>query len=309
MLVGIKKPKPVLVSEEYHAEYRIENNEAEFVKYIGTEDEYEVPEEIDGCPVTRIGRYAFAEQRNLLFVKLPIGIKIIGPHAFYNCRAMERLEFGDQLVDIEDGAFKNCTEFHHMIYRTTTDARITIKNILRDTADEVRVTIYYDDLTENNRAELVFPPYYVEYEENTPGRVFNRQAHGSGERYRNCMYDGILNFEQYDDLLDYSIAMDRMDYPIQNAVSRLMYPYQLKEEHRLRYDKFVKEHLEEILTFFIKKEDSETLKWMIDGKRLSQDDLNLAMSLARAKGKNGLLPMFMEYQNENFKPKKKSFDL
>ena len=309
MLIGKKQDKPVLVSENYHAEYRIENSEVEFVKYIGTDDEYEVPAEIDGFPVTRIGRYAFAERRNLLFVKLPISIKTIGPHAFYNCRAMERLEFGDKLIDIEDGAFKNCTSFKHMIYRTTTDARMTIKNILMDTADEVRVTIYFDDIKENNRAELVFPPYYVEYEENTPGRVFNRQAHGSGERYRNCIYDGFLNLEQYDNLLDYSVAMDRMEYPIQNAVSRLMYPYHLKEEYRVHYEDFVSNQLEEILSFYIKKEDVETLKWMIDEKRLSQENLNLAMTIARTNGKNGLLPMFMEYQNVNFKPKKKSFDL
>ncbi len=309
MLIGIKQPKPVLISEEYHAEYRIENNEAEFVKYLGKGDEYAVPSFIEGCPVTRIGRYAFAEQRNLLFVSLPVSVKNIGPHAFYNCRSMERLEFGDQLLDIEDGAFKNCELLHHIILRTTTGARLNIKNILVDTGEGIRVTILYEDKAVNNRAELVFPPYLEEYEENTPGRVFIRQAHGSGENYRNCLYDGQLNFEQYDRLLDYSIAMDRMEYPIQNALSRLMYPYMLKEEHRQKYETFVKEHLEEILVFFIKKEDQDTLRWMIDGKRLSKDELGLAMDIARKNGKNGLLPMFMEYQNENFKPKKKSFDL
>ena len=123
------------------------------------------------------------------------------------------------------------------------------------------------------------------------------------------MYDGILNFEQYDKLLDYSFAMDRIDYPIQNTLSRLMYPYQLKEEYKKEYEKFLNGHLEEILSFYIKKEDVEVLKWMIDQKRLSKDDLATAMQLARKNGKNGLLPMFMEYQNENFKPKKKSFDL
>lgn len=309
MLIGGRVKKQVFISEEYHAEYYKEKDEIEFARYTGTEDEYEVPERIEGYPVTRVGRYAFAEQRNLIFVKLPLGIKTIGAHAFYNCRSMERLEFGDQLMDIEDGAFKNCEMLHHIILRTTSDSRLNIKNILADTGEGIRVTILYEDLHENNRAELVFPPYLEEYEENTPGRVFIRQAHGSGENYRNCLYDGQLNFEQYDKLLDYSIAMDRMDYPIQNAVSRLMYPYQLKEEYRVHYEKFVKDHLEEILTFFIKKEDSDTLKWMIDGKRMSKEDLNLAMTLARTNGKNGLLPMFMEYQNENFKPKKKSFDL
>ena len=309
MLIGKIQPKPVLISKEHHAEYRIENQEVEFVKYTGTEDEYEVPEEIDGFPVTRIGRYAFAEQRNLIFVKLPKGICSIGPHAFYNCRVMERLEFGDQLMDIEDGAFKNCELLHHIILRTKTKNRLNIKNILADTGEGIRVTIIYEDIPENNRAEFVFPPYLEEYEENTPGRVFIRQAHGSGENYRNCLYDGHLNYEQYDKLLDYSVAMDRMDYPVQNTVSRLMYPYQLKEEYRKRYEEFFMDHLEEILSYYIKKEDGEVLKWMIDEKRLGKEELEIAMTIARKNGKNGLLPMFMEYQNENFKPKKKSFDL
>ncbi len=309
MLIGIKKAKPALVSEEYQAEYRIENEKAEFVKYIGNNDEYEVPAYIDGYPVTRIGRYAFAEMRNLIFVKLPLEIQTIGAHAFYNCRAMERLEFGDRLMDIEDGAFKNCEMLHHIILRTTTDARLNIKNILVDTGEGIRVTIRYENEQHNNQAELVFPPYLEEYEENTPGRVFIRQAHGSGENYRNCLYDGQLNFEQYDKLLDYSIAMDRMDYPVQITVGRLMYPYMLKEEYRLRYEKFMEEQLKEVLTFYIKKEDREVLTWMVNEKRLEKDSLLLAMEIARKEGKNGLLPMFMEYQNENFKPKKKSFDL
>ena len=130
MLIGVKKAKPSLISEQYHAEYRIENDEVEFVKYIGNEDEYQVPAEIDGYPVTRIGKYAFAEMRNLIFVKLPLEIQTIGAHAFYNCRAIERLEFGDRLKDIEDGAFKNCEMLHHIILRTTTDSRLNIKNIL-----------------------------------------------------------------------------------------------------------------------------------------------------------------------------------
>ena len=108
MLIGKKQQKPVSISKEHEAEYRVENQETEFAKYIGTKEEYEVPEMMAECLVTRIGRYAFAEQRNLLSVSLPIGIKTIGAHAFYNCRSLERLEFYDTLEDIEDGAFKNC---------------------------------------------------------------------------------------------------------------------------------------------------------------------------------------------------------
>ena len=118
----------------------------------------------------------------------------------------------------------------------------------------------------------------------------------------------LLPFE-WESSLSIIAAAQPTAQKIQNAVSRLMYPYQLKEEHRSHYEKFVTDHLLEILSFYIKNEDVETLKWMIDEKRLNKEDLNTAMTIARTNGKNSLLPMFMEYQNVNFKPKKKSFDL
>ena len=65
MLIGGRVKKQVFISEEYHAEYYKEKDEIEFARYTGTEDEYEVPERIEGYPVTRVGRYAFAEQRNV----------------------------------------------------------------------------------------------------------------------------------------------------------------------------------------------------------------------------------------------------
>ena len=49
MLIGKKQQKPVSISKEHEAEYRVENQETEFAKYIGTKEEYEVPEEVTRC--------------------------------------------------------------------------------------------------------------------------------------------------------------------------------------------------------------------------------------------------------------------
>lgn len=309
MIIGKKQPKPVLFSEEYEAEYRIENEKAEFVKYIGTKEEYEVPEFFDGYEVEKIGKYAFAEHRNLTYVKLPVGIRKIEAHCFYNCRSLAHLEVGDQIEEIEDGAFKNCEQLQHMILRTKPGRRLNIKNILMDTTEGVRVTIYYEQEEGEERAELIFPPYLVEYAENTPARILEKQAYGSGERYRFCIYDGQLNFEQYDQLLDYSVAMDNLEYPIQCAIGRLRYPYTLKDQYRERYEEFFEKYMDQILTYYVKREDKEVIQWMLDGGRLTRENLDRAMELCRIHGKHGILPMLMEYQNQYFRPKKKSFDL
>ena len=156
-----------------------------------------------------------------------------------------------------------------------------LKNILADTPEGIHVTIYYEVDGDVKRAELVFPPYLVEYEENTPARILEKHAYGSGERYRHCIYSGLLDFEQYDQLFDFSVAVDHIEYPIQCAVGRLRYPYSLKEEYETKYEDFLRKEMDKVLSFYIKKEDGETVKWMLDTKRLNKEDMNLASDLCR----------------------------
>lgn len=309
MIIGKKVKKPTVISEELQIEYRIENEEAEFVKYLGEEDEYTVPTEIEGFPVVKIAPYAFAERRTLYSVDIPEHVRIIGAHAFYNCRGLYSLGFYDKLEDIEDGALKNCYSLSHLVLRTNPQNKMVLKNILMDTTEGINVTIYYEDGVNTERAELVFPPYLVEYAENTPARILEKQAYGSGERYRHCLYAGQLDFEQYDQLFDFSVAVDNIEYPIQCAVNRLRYPYALKAASKTQYDEFVRKEMDKVLAFYIKKEDTDVIRWMLDTKLLSKENMNLASDLCRKHGKNGLLPMLVEYQNVNFKPKKKSFSL
>lgn len=309
MIIGKKVKKPTLISETLQIEYRMEEEQAEFVKYLGEEEEYQIPEKIEGYPVVQIAPYAFAERRNLYSLSLPEMVHTIGAHAFYNCRSLTDLSFHDRLVDIEDGAFKNCYQLQHLTLHTKPGRKMVLKNILTDLTEGISVTIYYKDDTKTERAELVFPPYLVEYAENTPARILEKQAYGSGERYRHCFYGGQLDFEQYDQLLDYSLAVDEIEYPIRCAVNRVRYPYALKEENRERYENFIQDKITKVLNYYIQIEDGDTLRWMLDTKRLSLEAMNEAVELCRKYGKNGLLPLLVEYQNVNFKPKKKSFSL
>ncbi len=64
-----------------------------------------IPEEIEGFPVTRIARNAFAEQKNIIEVVLPSTIKEIGENAFYNCAKLEKINFPSGLERIETQAF------------------------------------------------------------------------------------------------------------------------------------------------------------------------------------------------------------
>ncbi len=72
----------------------------------------EIPAEIDGHDVVEIGASAFErafeddDQPNLVFVKVPHGVKRIGYAAFYGLEKLETVEIPDSVVEIGNQAFE-----------------------------------------------------------------------------------------------------------------------------------------------------------------------------------------------------------
>ena len=59
--------------------------------------------------VKKIGRYAFAECRNLTAIAIPEGVETIEPFAFTQCFNLKRVELPNSLKTIGGGAFAACT--------------------------------------------------------------------------------------------------------------------------------------------------------------------------------------------------------
>lgn len=108
--------------------------------YTGNATELEIPATIEGCPVTRIGAYAFYECKTLKSVTLPEGITKIGDSAFAHCSSLTSMTFPDSLTTIDVAAFYNCTKLKS----------VTISGNLKTIVDgafsncERLTTIYYN---------------------------------------------------------------------------------------------------------------------------------------------------------------------
>ena len=86
------------------------NNEVTITGYTGTDTEVEIPSEIEGHPVTTIGREAFSGCISLTSIELPNGITSIGDYAFSDCISLTSIELPDGLTSIGDSAFYRCTD-------------------------------------------------------------------------------------------------------------------------------------------------------------------------------------------------------
>lgn len=90
-------------------EYIKENNEITIAKYCGDDKEVVVPSEINGCPVTKIGEYAFFNCRFLKKVELPDSLISICQCAFYDCKSLKSIVLPKRLKTIKSYTFYSCT--------------------------------------------------------------------------------------------------------------------------------------------------------------------------------------------------------
>lgn len=92
--------------------YECNNKECTVAKYvegIKSEKTTEVPYKYKGKPVTKIGAYAFYDNDNLNWVKIPYTVKNIEKNSFKKCNYLEYVEVKSD-INIDKNAFEDYTE-------------------------------------------------------------------------------------------------------------------------------------------------------------------------------------------------------
>ncbi len=87
--------------------YVIENGEVTLTGYSGKEKNVTLPSEIDGLPVTAIGKETF-KNTAVESVILPNGIKKIDWFAFFGCGNLKSIAIPKSVEKIEYGSFDGC---------------------------------------------------------------------------------------------------------------------------------------------------------------------------------------------------------
>lgn len=298
----------------------------------GTDGDLVLPDEIEGLPVTQIGAYAFAEQKQddrdevwfspdgmeicdrrricageVTSVWLPAYVCDIGRYAFYRCRNLQSLILSDSLKEIGGGALTGCrlsrVEIHFFNGKQS-----CLKSVLDEIRYAIRADLRYEE--SGRRVRILFPEHYEEAVENTPARLLVTHHHGAGGYYRQCFYDRELDYKKYDETFFRACAEEDEITTAELVMYRLQDSYELGMEAELRYEEYLKNHMESVCTYLISKEDVEGLRFLSDQNYWSRESMEIALDLAAGAKKTELLSLLMDERRKRYPSNgKKMFEL
>ncbi|MCH5252069.1 MAG: leucine-rich repeat domain-containing protein [Lachnospiraceae bacterium] len=242
----------------------------------------------------RIPDYAYAGNEKLQKIEIPEGTKVIGKHAFYNCRYLETVILPHGSIEIEDGAFKNCQRVSHIILRKGEDNCNCLKDILYDMNHEIKVTVIY---SEQDCAVLLFPHYEYEYIANEPARIFSEVGYGTGYLYQQCFFDSRIDYPRYDSLWKRACVSEEISVLARILSYRLRFPHQLSEDCSSMYEQYFKEHTRELLTWYMKEPDMDSLHFFLEGDNVDVKLLTLAGEIAASLERPELISYVLDVKN------------
>ena len=99
----------------YYANYLICNNEAILLSAYGSEI-YDIPEYVNGIPVTVVSRDAFSLDGSIVKrISLPESIKYIEKEAFRDCELLEEINIPSGVSAIEENTFYGCRNLKNIV--------------------------------------------------------------------------------------------------------------------------------------------------------------------------------------------------
>ena len=295
--------------------------------------------------VASIAPHAFEGRNDIREIVLPDSVTKIGSFAFYRCGCLRKITLTDSCTDYGDGAIRGCSGltdievFCGVRHQDDTDEMANSENSNSDRKTDVHTsdfTIIRSMLRDSDAqltflihlpgadACLAFPSFTDVATENTYARQIQFDISGSGYGYREVVGSKEIGWREYDRLFGRA-PIDSVETAALVALSRLMYPYMLEDQARVRYESYLgdPDNSPRILSWLVGAEGAVSavgavgnVGAMEDGTRLSRikfmgehELINInafpaAIKLASSAGKTEIAALLMEYS----KRREGSFD-
>ena len=277
----------------------------------------QIPDRIDGKPVTGLEGYLFSETvrgrgvppheyegepelcgSQVKELVLPRYAKRIGAYAFYNCSGLRKLSCQSTVDDWGAGVFTGCTGIASLDICVREEGKSCFREIL----SELRQTLDVDYRREDGTllAKLVFPEYFEESVENTPARIIMREMHGCGHMYRYCFDGTRFDVGEYDRLFPHVTVQEKPELVTRLALYRLYWPWGLKEEAAKAYQDYIAAHAGDAAEGILKRGERDILGLMARSEFIGRDGLGQMLDAASRGGNAADAALLMDIKHERF---------
>ena len=277
----------------------------------------QIPDRIDGKPVTGLEGYLFSETvrgrgvppheyegepelcgSQVKELVLPRYAKRIGAYAFYNCSGLRKLSCQSTVDDWGAGVFTGCTGIASLDICVREEGKSCFREIL----SELRQTLDVDYRREDGTllAKLVFPEYFEESVENTPARIIMREMHGCGHMYRYCFDGARFDVGEYDRLFPHVTVQEKPELVTRLALYRLYWPWGLKEEAAKAYQDYIAAHAGDAAEGILKRGERDILGLMARSGFMGRDGLGQMLDAASRGGNAADAALLMDIKHERF---------
>lgn len=292
------------------------------LRCFGNSSSVEIPERIEGEPVTELASYTFARETDqdlkydgslscvcgleLEELYLPKTIQRLGRYVFYNCLKFRKLSCYDSIAYMGAGTFTGCEALSELVIQENGENPSCMREILSDLKQTVQVSVYQKDTC---CYELIYPQFHEEAVENTPARIINTKTYGMGIQYRNTFQNDRVVWREYDKVFETGkYNMDTIS-AVRLCICRLMFPIELETKGEEEYRRFLLEHLKKAAVYVLEQGEQEKLKWMAESFAGSKEELKLMLEAADERKDGALVSMLMDVSHRRFPAGKKKFFL
>ena len=189
-----------------------------------------VPDSRDGKAVRRVARGAFRELPGVRTLDFPPGIAEIGDFACYGMPDLISVSLSETLTEVGDAVFRACDALQSVHYAAPQGNFYALRALLSEPEPAFRCELKLSD----GEAELYFPSFQNEFDEDTMARAIHPRIEGCGYAFRECVTRREIDFFQYDRQFERAEAAER-EVACRIAIGRLRYPYRLAEVRRKAY--------------------------------------------------------------------------
>ena len=189
-----------------------------------------VPDSRDGKAVRRVARGAFRELPGVRTLDFPPGIAEIGDFACYGMPDLISVSLSETLTEVGDAVFRACDALQSVHYAAPQGNFYALRALLTEPEPAFRCELKLSD----GEAELYFPSFLNEFDEDTMARAIHPRIEGCGYAFRECVTRRSIDFYQYDRQFARAAAAER-EPACRIAIGRLRYPYRLSEARREEY--------------------------------------------------------------------------